>query len=943
MPIERLFLDWRLPALDVAADILVDGRVVDGAVDLSEIVVALPGGRAGRRLLEILIAKAERQSLALVPPEIITAGRLPELLYAAAKPFADDFTQRLAWTRVLKQTDRGRLVHLIREPPSDGDLFAWLSLGEMLSRLHRQLAADRLDFGDVSGKAGHLPGFNETERWQLLAEMQQDYLRLLDELELWDMQTARLFAIEHEECATGKQIVLVGTVDLNRTQRAMLDQVADRVTALVFAPPEFADRFDEHGCLLPDAWQDAQIDLAAEQIEVVDAAGDQADAVVRTLAEFDAAFAAEEIAIGVPDERLVSCIRQRLDECGVPSRYGVGVPLSQTGPCLLLQAVADYIESRRSDAFAALVRHPAIADWLARDSEHGADGAVKGDWLTQLDDYYAAHFPVRVDGKWRGKPSLLSEVFNRLEGETGLLRGLTGIDRPLSEWAAAVAELLVSVYGRNPLNRDNDDDRVTLAVCEKIHEALSSQQAICEELTPCVGATDMLRLLLQSLGGETIPPRPDCSAVELLGWLELPLDDAPALIVTGFNEGLVPASRNSDLFLPNELRRQLGLEDNDRIYARDVYALSLLAASRKSLKLIAGRRTADNDPLTPSRLLFACDPEELARRTIAFLGDEPSRQNRAAVSGSLTAGRDRSIFAPPKPLEPLPEVTSMRVTEFRDYLACPYRYYLRHQLKLTAMDDRVDELGGGEFGSLLHDVLKAFGENAVAASDIADEIEGELSDLLNAEVKCKFGKRPLSAVAVQIEQIRLRLRLFAQWQADWVCQGWTIQVTEQDIKEGTAPFEVDGQAVYLRGRIDRIDYNRETGELVVSDYKTGDSAKKPEETHRRRDEWVDLQLPLYRHLVCHVDDLTDVDYSTVRLGYIVIPKEADKIGHHVAGWTAAELDHADDTARDVIRRIRNGCFWPPVDPAPAFFEEFSAICLDAQFGVTSATDSAEEG
>ena len=25
----------------------------------------------------------------------------------------------------------------------------------------------------------------------------------------------------------------------------------------------------------------------------------------------------------------------------------------------------------------------------------------------------------------------------------------------------------------------------------------------------------------------------------------------------------------------------------------------------------------------------------------------------------------------------------MRVTEFRDYLACPYRYYLRHRLKLA--------------------------------------------------------------------------------------------------------------------------------------------------------------------------------------------------------------------------------------------------------------------
>jgi RecB family exonuclease len=258
------------------------------------------------------------------------------------------------------------------------------------------------------------------------------------------------------------------------------------------------------------------------------------------------------------------------------------------------------------------------------------------------------------------------------------------------------------------------------------------------------------------------------------------------------------------------------------------------------------------------------------------------------------------------------------------------------------VDDSVDELGGGEFGSLLHDVLKTFGENAVAASDIASDIDAELSRLLDTAVERQFGKRPLSAVAVQIEQIRLRLRLFAQWQAGWVREGWKIQVTEGDTKEGTAAFVVDDQPIYLRGRIDRIDYNPGTGEIVVFDYKTGDSAKRPEETHNRRDEWVDLQLPLYRHLVRHMEKLRDVDYSTVHLGYIVIPKAAEKIGHHLAGWTAEELDHADDTARNVVRAIRAGCFWPPVDPPPAFFEEFSAICLDEQFGVVSVADNAEE-
>lgn len=72
------------------------------------------------------------------------------------------------------------------------------------------------------------------------------------------------------------------------------------------------------------------------------------------------------------------------------------------------------------------------------------------------------------------------------------------------------------------------------------------------------------------MSDEPVPPEPTSDAVELLGWLELPLDDTQAAIVTSFNEGFVPTSLNSDLFLPNGLRRRLGLNDNARRYARCV-------------------------------------------------------------------------------------------------------------------------------------------------------------------------------------------------------------------------------------------------------------------------------------------------------------------------------------------------------------------------------------
>ncbi len=70
-----------------------------------------------------------------------------------------------------------------------------MALAESLARLHRELAADGLNFQAVIEKGKLLGGFRESPRWQALAEIQAAYLRILDGLNLWDKQSARLYAI----------------------------------------------------------------------------------------------------------------------------------------------------------------------------------------------------------------------------------------------------------------------------------------------------------------------------------------------------------------------------------------------------------------------------------------------------------------------------------------------------------------------------------------------------------------------------------------------------------------------------------------------------------------------------------------------------------------------------------------------------------------------------
>lgn len=916
MPIQRVFLEVQRPALTKVVEYLVNSARHEDRLPLADTIVVLPGRRAGRRLLELLVAECQAHGLLLTPPTIETVGMLPEQLYSPQRPFANELTQDLAWARALLVIPAEKLRAVIPIPPRPDDDDRWFELGQVFRRQHVELAADGLDFDDVARRGAELNDFQEAERWQAMAAVQAAYHRLLDEAGLWDLQTARLVAIREQECRTEKGILVVGTVDMNIATRQMLDQVANRVTALVFAPNAWSDRFDEHGCLLASAWQEAVIPIEMPRVRVVDGPDEQAEAVGETIAQFEGRYRADEITIGAPNESIVAEVERLLTQHELPSRWGPGKPLAATGPHMLLDAIASYLARGHFRDFATLVRHPAVGEWLR-------NRGVGGDWLTELDEYQAEHLPYQLTGRWLGPTRAATHLRVAFDAIAGLVSPLIGEAKPLHEWGSPILSLLVAVYGDRQLDRSASCDRETLAACEAIRDAVAVHASVPSTLIPCVTAPTATSRVLDQTASQSVPPPADEEAIEILGWLELPLDDAPALIVTSLNEGFVPESVNSDLFLPNRLRSALGLLDNSRRYARDAYALSVILASRPDVTLVVGRRNHEGDPLVPSRLLFASERADVAQRALAFFGSTAGKA-RCSLAAGTQRDNAAAVLSVPKP-SPLEEpVSSMSVTSFRDYIACPYRFYLRHVLKLRPLSDDRDELDGAAFGSLAHEVLRRFGASPERDCSDAGQLRRVLHDLLNQAVAKSFGRDALAVVRVQTEQLRLRLDAFADKQAEWAADGWVIEHTEvPNADHPPACLAVDDQPMTLAGRIDRIDVNARTGKRVVFDYKTSDTARRPRDAHQKRGEWVDLQLPLYRHLVSSLGI-----EGPVELGYILLPKDTSRVEYCFAKWSDEELAAADALADNIARSVRDERFWPPTDPAPDFFDEFAAICQD---------------
>lgn len=910
----RIFLDWNRPALHSAAEQLLCLAPSESPFDLSQFIVVLPGRQAIRRLQELLcVASGNKCSL----PRMITVGGLPEMLYTPKFPFATALTQGFAWAEALKGLRREDLEVIIPQPPDYGDVPAWLKLGELLSRQHRELTAGRIDFSDVAQQGESLPDFEESERWNILAQVQSQYLKQLDDLDLWDQQTARLYAIDHHECQTAHQIVLIGTVDLNNTLRGMLDAVRDQVTVMIHAPDNWDDRFDEFGRLHASAWVDQEIEIGDEQIAVVDGPEQQAEIVALELAERAEHDAITETTICVPDDRLVPQLRRTLSQVGVSANWAIGPSFAESRPFRLLEAIAAYLSTFATDDFASLIRHPDMTTWINKQLKNP-------EWLTDWDSYVAGNFQ-RHTRKIIGTGKATATVRRLVKLVQDLLKPLQRTSRILPEWFEPIRHLLLLMYGDRDFDLSSTADQHVLKSIEAITNAWSEHDELPELLSPVVAAPEAIRLTLNQICRENLPAFGEEAAVELSGWLDMPLDDAPFAIITTFNEGYVPSSVNHDLFLPNRLRAHLGLEDNEQRYARDAYSLSAILASRKHVKLIAARRDVHDDPLIPSRLLFATSPERVAERVQRFFG-ENSGAVHVQFASSLRVPK-QSGFRIPRPDSSIAPRRSFRVTEFRDYLASPYRYYLRHILGLEEVSDEVVELDARAFGSFIHQVLQEFGESDETRQTDPHRIASFLHSTLDRLAKQTFGSDALFPIYVQIEQIRHRFEAFAQWQANWVRQGWEIRFTEIGYgKNATFPLH-DGTTIQLRGRIDRIDFNPRTSQWMIFDYKTGDKGESPEQTHRNKLDWIDLQLPLYRHLAEPFGVRGDVG-----LAYIVFPRSAGEVGAKVAEWTPDELQIADDVVRVTAQKIIDQEFWVPQARPPQWESEFASICQDGVFG-----------
>jgi ATP-dependent helicase/DNAse subunit B len=182
-------------------------------------------------------------------------------------------------------------------------------------------------------------------------------------------------------------------------------------------------------------------------------------------------------------------------------------------------------------------------------------------------------------------------------------------------------------------------------------------------------------------------------------------------------------------------------------------------------------------------------------------------------------------------------------TALEDYVACPFRFFLRHVVRLEPFDDPREEIEVTRRGQAFHRALARL-HHRLRTSDVerpTPELEASLREELDRAVE-EYAARaaPATGVLWRLEGQRLR-RLARRYPAHWVrfLEPWlsSTAVPRPHFLEASfgmpaegdgTPAEplvvvADGVEIRVRGRIDRVDLAELEDGLGfwVIDYKTG--------------------------------------------------------------------------------------------------------------------------
>lgn len=911
---ERVFLGWNKPFIGPLTDWLLMHRE-----QLPGLLVVVPTAQAGRHLREALASVAG----GLLAPKVVT----PDHFFRPVQEgVASALEARYAWIEVLRSLSLRDVPHLFPVEPVERS-FSWAAgVAAELEKVRNLLAEGGKFLSDAFERSP------ERERWRDLVEVERRVRARFDQWGLEDPLLAKVRAAEGYEPPPGTSgLVIAGVPDPVPIAVEVWKRSQLAVHVLIQAPESEAHAFDEWG-RPGEEWIRRQVPIPRERVHVVAGPSELA----RKAVECCSGRNSDEVVIGLCDPAFGPAVEAAFAEAGWPAWNPEG-RLAGSSMLRMLENFASLVRHRgRWDAAAAILRNPLLAEILGRKGMFEA--------LRELDDIEANHLPDRLDRvseicTWRA-----SRPDDTAKGARRLSEMLDWCTRWCDRFSSGHAADALAEWVEEMISRGIDDGTEGRLI-GSLEEACVALRRLEERRLLRVPG-EALELVLLSLDPLRIGSGREEVVIDLSGWLELSHSPGTRMVLAGLHEGCVPDGNLDDAFLPDAMRESLGLRGAHTRHARDAFLFHSFAASRE-LDVIVAKVDATGEPRRPSRLLLAAEGAELAYRVKA-LSARPEGASRRLAPWSRGNWKLRFDV----PLERyLNGTRKLSPSAIRDYLHCPFRFYLKRVLRWEHHDAGKMEMDPRDFGNLCHFALEQMGlDERMKTTTDALLLRDFLWERMDHGLS-RFGPDLSLPLLVQREAARARMERFAELEVAQRLEGWKIEHVE--LKVGQDPhWEIGGQAISMQ--IDRIDFHPDHGWRVL-DYKTSARAEQPANAHLRRHSerrrtfgqvmpgsfgatnvWKNVQMPLYAAFAKEWLGLGEPP----AIGYVNLPATLNDVGFSMwKDFSEEKLVCALEWSEGVIAALRQGVHWPPVDltAGEAAYDDFAALAPDGLAEAVSGT------
>ncbi len=872
--ITAVYLGWDKPIIWSLVDWL---KSQSSSFDYSEFILIVPSKRAQSRISELLVLDANSKKRGIIAPKFYSSisSCLNDHLSTKDKSPISITESLIAWEECISQ---------YKEIEDSTNLIPAEHLGTYLEKLRKDLLSYNLKISDILEKAQEFLSDPQIQLCEQLSILDEIYEDTLNKYGFYDNHN------EVEFTPPPLKYVLVGFHAVSPLEAGLIDKFNLDTYNIIGAPNSEVESFLDDGSLNSTIWEKM---VSPIHIHVVANPFIEIESINEILTKSDT----KDLSLSILEETLIGPLQASLISNDLNALPLGSKPFTNSlWGSWLLALIGLNIEG--TENVRTFFEHPLTTK--AIDLGNIANNSLD---ILALLDRLLNYSALEVES--------LDDLFHILGTEQSiLLKDLLKCTLPKLDNKGTLGQYSSELIERLPhfLN--------TLDSIEEEGEILTLVKELSDlNESPLKDHILELKTFHKILRDRFINIDSTFQvedSIPIIGWQETYLDDASNIIVSDCIEGKLPSYPPQDPIITEQIRTTLGMPVRSYYNARDMFILYYLVNSKEKTLFIAPQESTSGDQNKLSKLVLSGLNDKRFIKTLnTFYGAKSSSQTNFKQN---KLNKPKPLPSPPTgPYKEFPlESKTLSATQIRDYITCPYSFYLRHILKMNLHNYQLEELPPNILGNILHDVFSKVGRQIInnvpgSKKELLTFANHELDKLIYPYLK---NEEKGQIFALQHSYLKTKLEAYVEFESQSLEEQPHKILTELNAKNFLGLNLPNGETIEVVGRIDRIEILADRCKII--DFKTGDTPLKFSKC-LKNEIWLDPQLPLYG--LYAKASIPEADGKIIELHLINFSKTQEST-HETHLLSSQDLDSAISISEAVAIAILNAEFEPTQNVNP---------------------------